>query len=47
MTRKPCTVEMVEMSSSVMPSAKYSSFVSGLMLLKGRTAIRCLSSTNC
>src|SRR2546428_11321563 len=36
--------EIVAISSSVIPSAKYSSFGSGLMFEKGRTATRRLSS---
>ena len=36
-------LEIAEMSSSVIPSAKYSSFGSGLMLANGRTAILLLS----
>jgi hypothetical protein len=38
-------LETVEMSSSVIPSAKYSSPLSGLMLEKGRTAILRLVSS--
>ena len=40
MTRKPAILESVEISSSVMPSAKYSSRLSELMLESGRTAMR-------
>src|SRR6266568_8448291 len=37
-----CIFERVEINSSVMPSAKYSSFGSGLMFTKGRIATRSL-----
>ncbi|OLD13151.1 MAG: hypothetical protein AUI50_03125 [Crenarchaeota archaeon 13_1_40CM_2_52_14] len=40
--------ERVEINSSVIPSAKYSSFGSGLMFMKGRIAIRSLpAATSC
>src|SRR2546422_599750 len=39
-TRKLAILDNVEMSSSVMPSAKYSSLLSGLILDKGSTAMR-------
>jgi hypothetical protein len=47
MTLRPLIPETVEMISSVMPSAKYSSLGSGLKLAKGRTAILFLSSVGC
>src|SRR2546426_11475015 len=37
-----CIFERVEINSSVMPSAKYSSFGSGLIFTKGRIATRSL-----
>ncbi len=40
MTLKPAILDRVEMSSSVMPSEKYSSLGSGLIFVKGRTARR-------
>jgi len=40
-------LDTAAMISFVMPSAKYSSAGSGLMLTKGSTAIRCLSRTTC
>lgn len=43
MTLSSLMFEMVEMSSSVIPSAKYSSFESGEMFAKGRTAILLVS----
>ncbi len=47
MTLRPLIPETVEMISSVMPSAKYSSLASGLKLAKGRTATLCVSSVGC
>ena len=44
MTLRPLIPETVEMISSVMPSAKYSSLASGLKLAKGRTATLCVSN---
>src|SRR6267143_839346 len=43
MTLRPPTFESVVMSSSVIPSAKYSSPGSRLILARGRTTKRCLS----
>src|SRR5256885_17273536 len=42
---QPLTPESVEIISSVIPSAKYESPGSGLMLAKGRTAILLLSGS--
>ncbi len=39
MTLRPAILETVDMSSSVMPSEKYSSLGSALILASGRTAI--------
>ena len=43
-TLRPLIPETVEITSSVIPSAKYSSLGSGLKLAKGRTAMRCSSA---
>src|SRR3989337_239226 len=47
MTLSPPIFDIVEISSSVIPSAKYSSLGSGLMFCNGNTATRCLSSVGC
>src|SRR5262245_1274291 len=44
-TNRPETFDSSVMSSSVMPSAKYSCFGSSLMLVKGSTAIDGLSGS--
>ena len=44
MTLSSPILDRVEISSSVIPSAKYSSLGSGLMLAMGNTAIRCSST---
>ena len=51
MTANPLIFDIVEISSSVIPSAKYSSLGTGLILEKGKTAMRffsnAISSTGC